>query len=287
MTVAFKELAGSPVETYGPEGLHAERTLLCAWDDREQLVEQLLGDGYEHGGSSRAAYPDKPDIVAIRVRCEPFTDDVVPQTLSELTEGLNRYQGFAKVTVHYELMVAADREELPAIETGTFLTYRQDVDRETVLLSGDSLTWEDEPAEWVPQTAVPTIRIPIVEHHLTWHRVVRPPWQAMRQCVGTVNSGTFLGAAAETVLCDGATAEREFLRVSGSADTELAWRISYVFREKAVKTGDGSIVGFNHSYRSLPTNDPGWDRLVDGAGNRPYPSGDFTPLFQFGAASGA
>jgi hypothetical protein len=127
----------------------------------------------------------------------------------------------------------------------------------------------------------------MVEHHLTWHRVVNPPWQAIRQCVGTVNGATFLGAAAETVLFDGATAEREFLRINGLARTELAWRISYVFRERAIKTGSGGIVGFNHAYRSLPTGNPGWDRLVDGAGNRPYPSSNLTQLFQFEAESGA
>lgn len=287
MAVAFKELAGSPTETYGPEGFRAERVLLCAWDDRHQVAEQLLGDGYEYGGSSRAPYPDKPDVVAIRARCEPFTDDVVPQVLAELTQGLNRYQGFAKVTVNYELLVTADRDHLPTIETGTFLTYRQTVGSEKLRLCGDSFTWEDEPGEWVPDAAVPGIRVPLVRHRLVWHRVVNPPWQAIRQCVGTVNGGTFLGAGAETVLLDGAGARREFIRINGLARTELAWRISYVFREKAVKTGDGEIVGWNHTYRSLPIDNPGWDRLVDGAGNRPYPSGDFSQLFRFEADCGA
>ena len=287
MTIAFKELAGSPVEDYGPDGLKARRILLCAWGDREQLVEQILGDGYTYGGLSRAQYPDKPDVVAIRVRCEPLTDDVTPQVLGQLTEGLNRYAGFAKVTVDYELLAAADRKDLPATESGTFLTYRQDFDAEDLLLSGDSFAWEDEPTESVPTAAVPTLRIPIVRHHLTWHRVVGPPWQAIRECVGTVNNGLFLGAAAETMLFDGATAQREFLRISGLAAAELAWRISYVFRERAVKTGDGTIVGFNHAYRSLPTNDPDWDRLADGAGNRPYPAADLSQLFSFEAVSGA
>ena len=287
MTVAFKELAGSPVETYGPEGLRAQRVLLCAWDDREQVVQRLVGDGYEYGGSSRAPYPGKPDVVAMRARCEPFTDDVASQVLSELTEGLNRYSGFAKVTVDYELLVASDRTDVPPIESGTFLTYRQDVDSETMPLSGDSLSWEDEPGESVPEDAVPVVRVPAVEHHLTWHRVVSPPWKAIRACVGTVNSGQFLAAAAATVLFDGATAEREFIRFDGLAGAELAWRISYVFREKAIKTAAGEIVGWNHTYRSLPADDPGWDRLIDAAGNRPYASSDFSQLFRYEAIESA
>jgi len=287
MTVAFKELAGSPVETYGPEGLKAERVLLCAWDDRETVVAGLLGDGYEYGGDGRAQYPDKPDVVAIRARCEPITDDVDAQTLNDLTEGLNRYNGFAKITVHYEFLSAAERSDLPATEKGTFLTYRQDYGVETMKLSGDSFTWEDEPSEWVPEAAVPAIRVAVVKHRLTWHRAVRPPWQTIRTRIGTVNDAEFLGAAAGTVLLDGATAEREFIRIGQLNEAEFAWRLGYTFRERAVKTGDGSIVGFNHAYRSLPVDAPDWDRLIDGASNPPYPSSDFLPLFQFEADTDA
>jgi len=283
MTVAFKELAGSPVENYEPEGMKAERQLLCAWDDRGALVQELLGDGYEFGGTSRAQYPEKPGIVAMRARCQPFADDVTPQVLNELTEGLNSYSGFAKVTVNYELLLPADRDELPEVEDGTFLTYRMDFGGEYTEISGHSMAWETEAEAPVPPEAIPTVRVPIIEHHVTWHRVVNPPWQAIRDGVATVNSGAFMGAAAGTVLFDGATAEREFIRLDELAHPELGWRISYVFREKAIKTGAGNIVGWNHRYRSLPADDPGWDELADANGNRLYRSSDFTSLFQFAA----
>ena len=283
MTVAFKELAGSPVETYGPDGMKAQRVLLCEWDDRELLVEQLVGDGDEYGGRSRAQYPDKPHVVAIRVRCEPFADDVTPQALSELTEGLNRYNGFAKVTVSYELLAPSDRQDLPTIEQGTFLTYRQQPGGETMVLPGHALAWAGAAAVPVPPEAVPALHVPIVEHHFTWHRVVNPPWEAIRLCVGTVNDAALMDAAASTVLFIGATAEREFIRFDDLADSALGWRIGYIFREKSVKTAGGSIVGWNHAYRSLPADDPGWDELVDTAGNRVYPSSNFSQLFQFAA----
>lgn len=283
MTVAFKELAGSPVETYGPEGMKAQRVLLCAWDDRGQVVQQLLGDGYEYGGRGSAQYPDKPHVVAMRTRCEPFGDDVAPQVLSELTEGLNRYSGFAKVTVSYELLVSSQREDLPTIEQGTLLTYRQEPGGETMVLPGHSLAWEGAAGVAVPPEAVPAIRVPLVEHHFNWHRVVNPPWEAIRRCVGTVNDAAFLGAAAATVLFAGAAAQREFVRIDELANATLGWRIGYLFREKAVKTGGGGVVGWNHAYRSLPADNPGWDELVDANGNRPYVSSDFSGLFQFGA----
>ena len=281
MSVSFKEFAGSPVETCGPEGMRARRVLLCAWDDRQDVIDQILGDGYEFGGSSRAPYPNTSDVVAMRTRSEPFTNDLVPQTFSDLTEGLNQYNGFAKVTVEYELLVPSERVDAITVESGTFLTYRHGISQMTVTLPEDSLSWQDEPSEFVPSEAVPSIRIPLIEHQLTWHRVVSPPWQAIRNGIGTVNDAAFLGAAAATVLFDGANAEPEFLRIGDLARAELAWRIVYMFREKAVKTGSGEIVGWNHAYRPLPVGDPGWDELADANGNRPYRSSDFTQMFQF------
>ena len=103
--------------------------------------------------------------------------------------------------------------------------------------------------------------------------------------VADSNAGDFLGAAAAHVLLVGATAEREFVRIGELAKAELAWRIGYVFLERAIKTDGGQLAGWNHSYRSLPADDPGWDELADAHGNRPYQSTDFSPLFQFAATS--
>ncbi len=284
MTVAFKEFSGSPVETFGPEGMAARRVLLCAWDDRRQVVEELLGDGQEYGGRGRAQYPDRRSVVAMRTRCEPLIDDIAPQVLSELTEGLNTYGGFAKVTVDYEFLAASDRDDLPSTEERTYLTYRQDFGVDTLALPGHALSWLGSPTVPVPPESVPRIRVPIVEHYLTWHRVLSPPWQAIRNSVGTVNSSALLGAAAGTMRFDGATADREFVRIDDFAQPELAWRIGYVFREKAVKTSSGSVIGWNQAYRSLPVDSPGWDELIDAGGNRLYQLSDFSPLFYFASS---
>lgn len=285
MTIAFKELAGSPIETYGPAGMTARRLLLCAWDDRQSVVERLLGDGYRYAGQSRAPYPDKPGVVAIRARCEPLTDDLVLQTFGDLTEGLNRYNGFAKVTVDYELLVPTERPDLPETEPGTFLGYRQDSAGERIRLPAHSLAWQDEPTVPVTSEAAPSVRIPMIVHHVTWHRVVRPPWETIRSGQGTVNSGTFLGAPVGTVLLDGVTADREFLGFDSLDKAELGWRIGYTFRERAVKVAGASSPDWNHAYRSMPADDPAWDELADANGNRPYASSDFTDLFRFEATS--
>ena len=220
----------------------------------------------------------------MRIRSEPFGDDVAPQVLAELTKGLNRYKGFAKITVDYQLLMPAERSDLPEAEAGTFLAYRQSFSGERMRMPVQGLIWQSDADVPVLSEAFSSLHVPLVEHHVTWHRVVSPPWEAVRSCAGTVNSEAFLGAPAAAVLLQGAAAEREFLSINGLTKAELAWRIAYVFLEKVLHPPDGGSAGWNHGYRSLPADNPGWDELADANGNRPYRSSDFTQLFQYSTA---
>jgi hypothetical protein len=101
MSIPFNELSGSPLESFGPKGMTAQRRLICGWSDRRELVRELLGDDYETGGTTPAYYPGSTSVVAVRIEIEPLCGDLISQDLTELTAGLNAYQSFAKVTVHY------------------------------------------------------------------------------------------------------------------------------------------------------------------------------------------
>jgi len=57
--------------TYQPEGMKAERRLLCAYEDRHAVVAALLGGG-QLGDQPQISYPGQPALVATRVRVEPF-----------------------------------------------------------------------------------------------------------------------------------------------------------------------------------------------------------------------
>ncbi len=102
MATPFKELSGSPRESYDSYGMKAERRLICAWDYRNALVQEILGPGYQTGVLTPISYPGVSTALAAQVQVEPFMDDMLKQELEELTEGLNAYQGFAKVTIKYE-----------------------------------------------------------------------------------------------------------------------------------------------------------------------------------------
>jgi hypothetical protein len=247
------------------------------------MVHELLGDGYAFGGSARASYPGYRYVVAMQVKIEPFGARPDDQgAFNSIVSQLNSYSGqYAELVVTYELLDASSsHSHAPTPEDGTFLTYRMDFSAEYMTLPGQSLRWQSGVDAPVPPEAVPRLRVPITEHHLTWHRVNRPPWETIRSSIGCVNNYAFMGAAAETVLFEGATADREFIDFGDLAEPQYAWKLNYVFKEKAIKYG-GYVYGWNHAFRSMPNSFSGFERLVDASNSLLYRTANFTSLFRF------
>lgn len=281
MPVPFKELGGSPVEEYGRDGFRATRQFLIAWEDRDAFAAEVLGAAVSQGDTAGAHYPDKTAVFAVRLRYEPFDPDVPDaKTLPSLTEGLNSYtNSFAKAIAEYETISGPDRPDGPANESGTQLTYRMCFAVDEQLLSARGWKWEDDPSLLLPDDLGLVKRLPATEHHLTWHQVINPPWDVIQSLQGTVNADVFLGCPTETLLLEGAEANKLYRGSLEDGASAFCWRIHYVFRERAIKHA-GGVYGWNHVYREAP---PGWVRVTSG-GARLYDSADFSPLFQSGAS---
>ncbi|MGW8256753.1 MAG: hypothetical protein ACWGMZ_04635, partial [Thermoguttaceae bacterium] len=82
MSTAFKELTGSPVESYDSYGMKAERQLICVWSERDALVQEILGPGFRTGSLTPISYPGVPTATAASVKVEPLTDDMIEQSMS-------------------------------------------------------------------------------------------------------------------------------------------------------------------------------------------------------------
>jgi len=277
MAVAFKELGGSPVETYTPAGFYARREFLIAWEDRDAFAAELLGEAPHYGATAPVHYPGKTSVFAVSLRFAPFDpDNPDPKVLTHLTEGLNSYShSFAKATVTYRTLALRDRPDSPDTDPGTPLTYRMEPDVETLRITPRGWHWVDQPNLTVPEDLELLKVVPITNHLLTWHQVVRPPWDTIRQLQGKLNAGPFLGCAEGTVLFCGAKANKLFRSRFDAGASEFCWEIEYWFRERAVKF-DGQVFGWNHAYRDDP---PGWVELTHGA-DRLYDLADLAPLFQ-------
>ncbi len=277
MSVAFKELGGSPVERYGLDGFRARREFLIAWEDRDAFAVEVMGKASEHGASASAHYPGKPSVLAVRLRYEPFDPDGPDEKpLAELTEGLNSYSGsFARAVVDYRTISGRDRDDGPDNEEGTHLTYRMRFAAEYQPIPARGWTWADDPSIPAPDDLNLAKLIPITEHHLIWHQVIQPPWEKIHALQGKVNAGEFLGCPEATLLFEGAEANKLFRAGLETGPSEFCWQIHYVFRERSVKHG-GQVYGWNHFYREKPA---GWAELTNGE-SPVYDPADFSPLFR-------
>jgi hypothetical protein len=277
MPVAFKEIGGSPVEDYASGGFSARREFLVAWEDRDAFAAEVLGQAAQYGATPSLNYPGKTSVFATSVRFEPFDpDNPDPKVLADLAAGLNSYShSFAKATVAYRTLTLRDRPDGPDNEPDTQLTYRMQCDVECLAISPRGWQWADDPGLTVPEDLQLVKTVPVTDHFLTWHQVVRPPWDTIRTLQGKVNAGTFLGCPEATVLFRGATANKLFRSTFEAGASDFCWEILYAFRERAIKF-DGQVYGWNHSYRDDP---PGWVELTHGS-DRMYEPADLSPLFQ-------
>ena len=288
MGTAFKELEGSPEETFGAGSTGARRRLIVAYENRLAMVSELLGDGYAFGGTQRAGFPGRTSLVATRVSAKPFTDQSPDHqgSFTDITANLNSYAGkYAELSVDYELLQGMGLPNPESLEENTFLTYRMDFGGEYVKLPGRAMQWVEHPEQPVPEDAMPLLRCSLIEHHITWHRVINPPWEAISAAAGTVNSALLCGIDAGFLEFDGCTADKEFVALDNLNYPQFGWKMNYVFVEKRQHVLGGSAVGWNWTYRSLPVASPDWDRLVDGSGNGLYVAYDHNNLFQFAAST--
>jgi hypothetical protein len=250
------------------------------------MVLELLGSGYEFSAVGQAEYPDSTNVKAMRCRSTPYVASPENQgAFDDIANELNAYS-LALLVVEYEVIEPADpQDDMPEIENGTFLQYRMDFGGEFMDLPTQGLHWAAAPAVPVPEEAKPTLRIPIIEHHMAWSHVITPPWDAIRNLIGRVNATEFLGVSIRELLFSGAKASKEFISVDQLQEPQYSWKLDYLFKQRTIHTTVGTTVGWNYSYRSLPAGGAGvWDRLVDSNGGEAYQDGDFTRLF-VGAAT--
>jgi len=276
MAVAFCELGGSPREQYDAGGFAARREFLIAWEDRDAFAVEILGEAAQYGGSSWTTYPGKPSVFAVSIRYEPVDVDLPDrQEIASLSEGLNSYSGsFAKAIVQYETINELDRDDGPENEDGTQISYRMLHSAEYQAIGPGGWSWVDT-SDPLPDDQALAKWIPMTEHHLTWRKVVDPPWATIHDLQGTVNDSEFLNCPAGTLLFEGAAANKLYAGDLASGASPFAWEIKYLFRERSIKH-DGGVYGWNHLYREDPA---GWAEATNGSAKL-YDQADFNTLFQ-------
>ena len=285
MSVVFEELADSPIVRFDDGRFEGLRRFKVGWNDRFDFLLELYGGYRIIGGqftfTPPAVFPGVPGATVTNIELEPFPANLPDGTaVSQISRGSNAYPA-ALATATYRIRVLdgdQDRDDLPGVSEGTYLSYRADLSSEYESVPGRTWRWTTDQTP-LGDDVDPRILVPTEAFTLTWHRVPRPPWDAMRDLRGRLNDGTFLNHSAKSVLFLGARTRRDFQ----IKDTGL-WRIEYHFKVKVVSSTatTGVLDGWNRRYREQAAAGEHWLAIEDEDNNEPYAVGNFANLFSFG-----
>ncbi len=178
----------------------AVRTLLCAWEDRITVIEQVRGGGTEVGSvyyySPLAFYPDAPFLAFDSIHVEGLPGE------DGLTVGPNGMVGYkyARLRITYKSLDYFD-----GVTTGTTSL---DFATQVVGLPRSVPTYQFPDGTPLSPQDSPSLRVGIVTIVQTRKNLAELPTALVQGLAGCVNSIAFLGGNPGTVLFDGAHADR-------------------------------------------------------------------------------
>ena len=197
----------------------AVRTMLCAWEDRVTIINQIRGGGEEVGGyyfyTPSVVYPDATFLPFDSVHVEGLPGE---NGLSVGPNGLVAYK-YARLRITYKSLDYFD-----GVTNGTMSL---DFATQTIGLPRSVPTYQfPDGTPLAPQDS-PSIRVGIVTIVQTRKNLAALPTSLVQSLAGCVNSISFLGGSAGTVLFDGAHADRR-LTTLGAENWDMTYKFLYL-----------------------------------------------------------
>jgi hypothetical protein len=243
------------------------------WDSSDAFCNSLMGFGTSTGPITGItvtrgvpyAFPTSPNLFCVSA--------TVVQGLGKLTtnaESLPGYDAGALIAVEFRPppwnFSGADNPN-HNFDPATPIAWAS----QELSFSSQSFTLPNSKLKFTatndPTDVYVKFEIPITIMTLTYHKLPYLPMGVVSNLSGRVNSGTFLGKPAETVLFKGCTSSREF-----NTDGTVVQRITLTFESRHA----------DHPWNSLPSGDDPTFRPVSGLGGvKMYKTADLSPLVQF------
>jgi len=197
----------------------AVRTMLCAWEDRVTIINQIRGGGEEVGGyyfyTPSVVYPDATFLPFDSVHVEGLPGE---NGLSVGPNGLVAYK-YARLRITYKSLDYFD-----GVTNGTMSL---DFATQTIGLPRSVPTYQfPDGTPLAPQDS-PPIRVGIVTIVQTRKNLAALPTSLVQSLAGCVNLISFLGGSAGTVLFDGAHADRR-LTTLGAENWDMTYKFLYL-----------------------------------------------------------
>lgn len=274
MPISFEELEGSPSGSFSDGKFTGRRMFAVDWADWTLFTAELYGSYRLTGGTvsfnNPATFPGVPQAVCTDIQFAPLPGDNPEKTSAiTLTNGNAVTYDKAKITAIYKIPFSNSRVrgrgDLPGVPTGTYLDFNSDHGAEWVTVPGRVWKWSAD-SEPLGEDHNPGLLMPTEDITLTWSRVTSPPWNAIRDTKGKINSSQLMNYEVNKVLFVGARARKSF-----QLTEQTFWTLDYSFRVRAQD--------WNHRYRENPE---GWAAIEDNGGGSPYAATSFDGLFQYG-----
>ena len=151
--------------------------LICLWEDRDALLEGLLGGGIN--GPAPMIHPIRTDFVARRAVVSGM-------------HGLGTSNGwvafkYAKINVTYKLLPAGTGliGDLVAI-----ISVSSENGGEYMTIPGRQIVWDGGPSDGKPLSEPGQKYIPKTTHKVTVHQWYSPPFTVLSATRGNINSGS-------------------------------------------------------------------------------------------------
>jgi len=249
--------------------------------EKEQLLSDLFDVGFVPGQGfttkQRARHPDHDWMSAVSCNFEVWEPHDPPHSGTE-------YE-FVKAVVSYEgrqLEGNQDPDNDPETPSGTFLSHDREASIEMMTIPNHGFVWSTAPKDPLPADIDTAIKIPTITHRLTWSNVTEPPWAALREKIGCINTNAFFGAEPETVLFVGYSSQIDY-----DTDGVALYTLVYEFVERNITYdpgGGGAVVpgiGWNEFFR--PGHATPWQRLENAStgSTNTYATVTFLELFDF------
>lgn len=276
--MSYDELAGSPRESLNEHyGSIAERKFLIPFTDRLTFAQAIVG----------TAYPNFPQARVTSVDLQPWHDELIPS--GTIVDPALQSAGYGTqpclVTVKYgpdftQKTWPSDFPKPTTIRSGTELRYRIGGSVLYQVLPDGALAWEsagtDSGSGYTDFVDSPATRmlIPVREIELQWDFVDDPPIETLDAFMGTVNSTTFIGSPAETLLFENYFIEDSFRAAPVNPHTN---RVIVNLRQRKINgASPGEFYGWNHEYRA---DIDAWDRVFLSNGNARYQGVSMNNMF--------
>jgi hypothetical protein len=205
--INYELLAGSPTFKVNPEsGWSGEEVYLVDHKDIVKLANELWPPPKVVGDVTTIPLPRTMPgwdfLYATEASFSPYDGDLPggTNTGDDTTYG-EKY----RASISYSSIIFEGYE---GVKEDTIFTHSMSIGGEFMTLPKGGIKWEGETTPITGDDVEAARIIPSIEHTLRWERVTKPPLNAFRYLMGTVNGESFLGAAPETLLFTGANLER-------------------------------------------------------------------------------